>query len=143
MAGARLPHAWIEPLSDSLLLPPAVNLDYVYELGTLQRQRRKFSSLDLCAYCVVTFLVADSPNIYDVVREATAAMPVKIPVNIFVYGRDFAAISGSSGYGWARSCGLLDGGGIIIRPDQHILAILRADVSARKVTCILKEHLGC
>lgn len=142
VTGARLPHIWIEPLSESLPLPPAVDLDYVHELGTLERKRRKFSSLDLCVYGMITFLIGDSSDIYDIVREATATMPVKIPTNIFVYGKDFAAVFKKDRSDWVRSCGLLEGGGIIIRPDQHILAVLKADISAGQIACVLRKHLG-
>lgn len=119
--GARLPHAWIT-VKDSGLQP--VDVSYVAELSVEETQRRTYSSLDLCAPDEFT-LIGD--------LEVSGVKTVRL-------GKDFD-LDRPDGDWWLDQTGLRRGGGLLVRPDQHILMVLTADTTTQDVQKVIKEHL--
>jgi len=120
--GARLPHAWIRRPQTTL---NAVDVSYVDEFSPEDIDARQYSTLDLCDLDKFT-LVGD----LDVPGVKTCRP-----------GRDFELI-GQAGEEWLSGAGLKTGGGLLVRPDQHILMVLDADSTVEEVQDVLRQHLG-
>ncbi|KIW23324.1 uncharacterized protein PV07_11532 [Cladophialophora immunda] len=99
--GARLPHAWIR-LPHSTLKP--VDVSYVDEFSPADLESHRYSTLDLCDLDKFTLV-----GRLDVPGVKTCRL-----------GRDFEVI-GEAGQKWLAAAGLDVGGGLLVRPDQHIL----------------------
>jgi hypothetical protein len=120
--GARLPHCWIT-YEDHRLSP--VDVSYVHEFTASDMAARKWSSLDLIA-----------PDRFTILG------PLIVPgVATLCPGKDFDVL-GEHGQWWREQSGLAAGGSILVRPDQHILAVFDSSASADSVTEILGLHLG-
>lgn len=120
--GARLPHAWIRLPGSSL---PPVDVSYVDEFSADDIELRRYSTLDICDLDKFT-LIGD--------LEVPGIKTCRI-------GRDFDVI-GQAGQEWAKNAGLNDGGGLLLRPDQHILMVLKVDTRVEDVQACLARHLG-
>ncbi|KAI5235523.1 hypothetical protein E4T43_09219 [Aureobasidium subglaciale] len=138
--GARLPHVWVEP-SDAFrrFLPSPVDLSYVPEMNAADRSRRKYSSLDLCACNAFTVLVGPDNRIKASNLEEIG--PVQVPINLVVLHRDFVVQDGEEGRDWLEATGLKRGSAIVVRPDQHILAVSAPDSQWRHLAGLIAEHL--
>ncbi|OCT49141.1 3-(3-hydroxy-phenyl)propionate hydroxylase [Cladophialophora carrionii] len=119
--GARLPHAWIR-LPCSPLKP--VDVSYVEEFSPEDVELRQYSTLDLCDL-----------DKFTLIGELEVA-----GVKTCVPGKDFDVV-GEAGQQWLKGAGLQDGGGLLVRPDQHILMLLDADTKVEEVESCLKQHL--
>jgi hypothetical protein len=85
---------------------------------------RQYSTLDLCHLDQFT-LIGD----------------LEVPgVKTCVLGKDFNVV-GEAGQQWLKGAGLQDGGGLLVRPDQHILMLLTADTTVEDVESCLRRHL--
>jgi hypothetical protein len=132
--GARLPHAWIT-LRDSIDIdrPPAVDLSYVSELSSDEIALRRYTTLDLCAPDSFTFLISSSPwhlwekRIQQVKFHYAHSGP---KIAVYALGADFDLVPGTRG------------GGLLVRPDQHIQMRLEVGTSVEDILSSLKGHLG-
>ena len=121
--GARLPHAWIR-LRQSSLRP--VDVSYVDEFSAEDIECRKYSTLDLCD-----------------IDKFTLIGKLEVPnVKTCRLGEDFEVVEGDTGREWIKGAGLNDGGGLLVRPDQHILMVLKAETKAEEVEACLQQYLG-
>jgi hypothetical protein len=121
LVGARLPHAWIRPVQPTL---PSVDVSYVDEFTPEEIECRQYSTLDLCDFDKFTLIGnLDVPN-----------------VKTLRLGRDFTVV-GEAGVKWVEGAGLERGGGLLIRPDQHILMVLDPDTTVEDVQDCLQRHL--
>ncbi|ETI26007.1 hypothetical protein G647_02784 [Cladophialophora carrionii CBS 160.54] len=119
--GARLPHAWIR-LPCSPLKP--VDVSYVEEFSPEDVELRQYSTLDLCD-----------------LDKLTLVGELQVPgIKTCVPGKDFDVV-GEAGQQWLKGAGLQVGGGLLVRPDQHILMLLDADTTVEEVEACLKQHL--
>ena len=140
--GARLPHVWIEP-SPSLArsLPPAVDLRYVSEMKEDDRKQRRYSVLDLCSCRAFTLI---SPKGTSFIENTATAVDLlgepQVPVNALTYDEDFSITVGKDD--WLQATGLRSGGAVLVRPDQHILALVQAETDAVGIANMLTTHLG-
>ncbi|EXJ56965.1 hypothetical protein A1O7_07309 [Cladophialophora yegresii CBS 114405] len=119
--GARLPHAWVR-LPRSALKP--VDVSYVEEFSPKDVELRQYSTLDLCAFDRFTLIG----------RFEVPGVKTCVP------RKDFDVV-GEAGQQWSKGAGLLDGGGLLVRPDQHILMLLDANTKVEDVELCLKQHL--
>lgn len=120
--GARLPHAWIRPAHSGI---EPLDVSYVDELSPEEVAARQFSTLDLCELDQFT-LIGD----------------LEVPgVKTCRAGKDFMVI-GQAGEDWLSRAGLKSGGGLLVRPDQHILMVLDVRTTVEDVQEVLKGHLG-
>lgn len=123
--GARLPHAWIRPRRIAL---QAVDVSYVDELSPEQIDARRYSTLDLCELDQFTLIGADH---------------LEVPgVRSCRLGTDFELIRGRAGEDWLTGARLKEGGGLLIRPDQHILMVLDKTTTVKDVHEALRQHMG-
>ena len=120
-AGARLPHAWIT-LESTALAP--VDVSYVDEFSAEDAARRRYSTLDLCA-CDRFTLIGD--------LEVRGVNTVRL-------GKDFELVD-EDGKQWAENAGLRSGGGLLVRPDQHILMVLGKETNVGDIEMALSAHL--
>lgn len=144
VAGARLPHAWIEYFSgiQPLNLQP-VDVSYVREFTENDVLRRQFSTLDLLDYDKFTLIV--SPNMTWEVKAGQVQQLSKragVKVQVWVWKKDFDFVNENQASLFKNQGGFADGGGLVVRPDQHILGRLGQDTTAEEVTSLVFGHLG-
>jgi len=105
------------------------------------RQRRQYSVLDLCSCSAFTLIGAKDTSFFE---KNAAALDLlgepRVPVDVLTYGEDFSITVGKDN--WLQSTGLHTGGAVLIRPDQHILAVLPTEADAASIANILANHLG-
>lgn len=143
VSGARLPHAWITFQDDKTArgLAP-VDVSYVKELSEEQRLARQYSILDLCSFDAFTLIVASRDVWTRPYNEAVKwAGPRNIKIQLQAVGLDFSFVDSKQRQLWDRN-GLADGGAFLLRPDQHILAILSVGVTSSSITDVIGSHLG-
>lgn len=147
--GARLPHTWIQfPERSHIQHPPPVDVSYIAEFSAEDVKARQHSTLDLCAPDAFT-LIVDGTNAGNLERWRGLAEQIKayawqkgIPINFRYSGVDFQVLPGAQGDAWGQGFGLVEGGGVLVRPDQHILMVLGQDSSVLEVRRGLEAHLG-
>ena len=65
-----------------------------------------------------------------------------VPLRIVALGEDFVMVPGQSGQTWLERSRLLEGGGIVVRPDQHILQVAQREASGTEIADCILGHLG-
>jgi hypothetical protein len=151
VAGARLPHAWAYPLnSEAVLGVKPVDLSYVDELPIDDVQQRRYSTLDLCCFDSFTLLLGSGltaqsrgRQVKDLLRISAKGKAVP-PLRVLQYGVDFTVRSGERADEFLDKFGLNDevGGGVLVRPDQHILLTLAEKTSVNEIVNAIMQHLG-
>ena len=102
-----------------------VDLSYIEEFSTQDVTSRQYSTLDLCDHDKFTLIGnIDVPG----VRNCRL-------------GRDFEVLD-SKGNDWLEKSGLSLGGSLLIRPDQHILMVVRPGDTNEDVRKTIMAHLG-
>lgn len=131
--GARLPHCWMRVHHKGLLnrLHP-VDLTYVAELDDDARAKRRFSTLDLCGMDKFTLLVGSSRSSdRNFAHFLDRCERSQVKVDFFRMSEDFEPETAL----WKQESGLLTGGALLVRPDQHILFC--ADAKSTDDDCFL------
>lgn len=145
--GARLPHAWIEVLTEQQLPLCAIDSSYVRELSIEQISQKRFSTLDLCRLGSFTLLVDEGNAAYfkSSVKRLFEILPAHVAsalsLRVVVYGVDFTLQPGLENAQWLNLMGL-NGRAVLVRPDQHILSCLPTDSGPEKLLQSLKIHLS-
>lgn len=137
--GARLPHSWIK-FSDHCVVDVApVDVSYVDEFSAEDVKRRQFSTLDLCSRHRFTLILGPPTVEEGDSRNDTIEQDV---VQVVRLGRDFDLVE--QGDDWAQKAGLKNGsgGGLLVRPDQHILAVFTTHPTPQDIETALQQHLG-
>lgn len=137
--GARLPHSWMTIHHKNLLtaLCP-VDLSYVSEFDAGDRAKRRYSTLDLCAIDRFTLLLpplAVSSRSFSTFLKRCRNL--NVGVNLYRMTDSFQPETAA----WQEQSGLLSGGAMLIRPDQHILWCARIDSSEDDCFDALKGFL--
>lgn len=65
-----------------------------------------------------------------------------LKINTVVLGGDFEPLSCRRAEEWVEEMYLKEGGGVLLRPDQHILETWREIPAAEEIFNALAEHLG-
>lgn len=142
--GARLPHAWIKPLSPGIIKLPAIDSSYVLELSSEEVQAKQFSTLDLCPFDTFTLIVDESSASHWEKRvqylQHSGLLSPSLKIQMVVEGRDFIVQPGVNGEKWIELMGLRKGQVTLIRPDQHILACFCFEEGAPHVFQALSEY---
>ncbi|CEJ61694.1 hypothetical protein PMG11_10217 [Penicillium brasilianum] len=143
--GARLPHAWIKLIDLEKVQLPAIDSSYVG--GESHKvAEMTFSTLDLCRFDAFTILVDKmfSSNFESAIQEAVNQLPEKLAselsVQVVVKGVDFLLQPGQEK--WDDVVPLKQGLAVLVRPDQHIIAVLDRNTGAAQVLEVLGGHLG-
>lgn len=147
VAGARLPHAWIR-LRDgrpptTLLLPP-IDVSYVKEFSPADVEARQYSTLDLCAFDSFTLLVGGGGSAwaerFAAAREAVGGSVIKMCLR--VAGEDFDFVDPKYAELFAAEAGLDAGGGLLVRPDQHLLRVVSSGDEGEDIAGAVLGYLG-
>ena len=142
--GARLPHAWINPLKTAFKQKlGALDVSYVSELSSEEIERRKYSTLDLCERNGFTMLVGHNSTwkhrLDNVSATTTTEMP---PIYVKLLGVDFEMKNTANAASWIDRTGISNGHSILVRPDQHILGFLSEDEDLSDLERLLNTHTG-
>jgi hypothetical protein len=119
---------------------------YVKELTDAEVRARTYSTLDLCAASAFTFILNAKdvavwqPRIERVRSRFKGTGPT---LNIRCLGDDFDVLKSSRSHPWVESAGLDAGGGLLVRPDQHILIPLRVETTSEDILQAFRAHIGC
>lgn len=141
MAGARLPHAWIR-IKGNAALPP-VDVSYVKEFSEQDVKSRQYSTLDLCMPDRFTLLVGSRDPWVERFKVLEAAMKRKgVWVALAAAHRDFEFVFEEQERLFADKGKLNVGGGLFIRPDQHVLRLVEPTDPIASIEKSLMEHLG-
>ena len=124
-------------------LPSPVDVSYVSELSSTEMALRRFTTLDLCAPDAFTFIVGSTDVWAERIQQVNSLCERTGPkIAACAIGTDFDLIPGTRGNAWIEGTGLRDGGGLLVRPDQHIQMRLEATTSAEEILSSLRRHLG-
>ncbi|CZR66563.1 uncharacterized protein PAC_16464 [Phialocephala subalpina] len=140
--GARLPHLWIRPITPEIretILP--VDLQHIYEFSSTEKQLRQYSTLDLCRRDSFTLVVNSSTARSERVSKLLELLgsdrqgKTAVPVRVAILGVDFDIVFKDQATEWIERFGLGEGqsGGVLVRPDQHIVSVLNDNVSAQQL----------
>lgn len=114
-----------------------VDVSYVRELDAGQVRACQWSTLDLCGPDSWTLILGkeqQNPHIALLQKHFTV---IGITLNAWRLGVDFEIVRQSR---FADE--LVNGGGILIRPDQHILARVSTETNGEDVIEEVNKHLG-
>lgn len=122
-----------------------VNVSYVKEFTTDDITARRYSTLDLCAVGAFTFILHAVAQ--DVWRERVEYLRDQyhkwgLELNAYFLTMDFDVVPSERTKSWVKDAGLAQGGGLLVRPDQHILIPLRETTGAADILSAMKGHLG-
>ncbi|KAL4803985.1 FAD binding domain-containing protein [Aspergillus unguis] len=135
-AGARLPHVWISFPGSAPRNLDTIDVSYVKELSAAQASQFQWSTLDLCSPDSFTLILGEQ-NQNDRFSNAEKHFNTKkIPFNVWRLGQDFSVISQS----WFAS--EIHHGGILVRPDHHILMKIESRTSSEEIISAVENHLG-
>jgi hypothetical protein len=142
--GARLPHAWIK-LRSSGAQPQIEPLDisYVKELTPSEIDACRYSILDLCAFDTFTLFVGSIDTWaghFEALQDALSDRGVKL--NLFAADRDFEFANEQHHDLFSSGAGFGAGGGVLVRPDQHILGRFEKGDTWEGLKNALEGHLG-
>ncbi|KIV91823.1 hypothetical protein PV10_06320 [Exophiala mesophila] len=149
--GARLPHHWIRELNDELMKNVApVDLTHISELADEEKALRRYSTLDLCAPSGLTLIVNNSKGQEERVNAikglfASTFTPTTAPPLVAVtLEKDFELVFPEKAQEFLHNfkLGPDQQGGVLIRPDQHILLVLDEGTTAENVVNAVKCFVG-
>ena len=119
-----------------------MDLAYVREFSDADRAQRQYSTLDLCHEDAFTFVLnSTSPLTERVLQHADKMRRKGLKIEIVQLGRDFDVSPGSNGQNWIDGMGLARGGGLLVRPDQHILLRMSEGSSIEDIQDTLDGYL--
>ncbi|KAF7531753.1 hypothetical protein G7054_g8581 [Neopestalotiopsis clavispora] len=142
--GARLPHAWIslkESSKPDTFQP--LDVSYVKEWTAEDVAARQASTLDLCSHDAFTLIVGDQhrwKQRFDDLQKALGA-ETDLQIRLWSVGADFNFAFPEQGKLFCKGFGLESGGAVLVRPDQHTLAVLKPGDSASDVKHYIMHHL--
>lgn len=144
--GIRLPHTWVQPVTATSILSPAIDVSYVKEFGANDVQARQYSTLDLCANDAFTIFVYSSKScsFVDEVIELVGlgSKSAIVPFKIVVVSEQLEGLKKTlEGRGWLQLSWLEEGRILIVRPDQHILCCVEEGTSSEDVAKEIAESL--
>lgn len=139
--GARLPHAWIRFNGPAPLSP--IDVSYVKEFSEQDIKSRQYSTLDLCRYDCFTLLVGSRDQWTERFQALEAALKrCGVMLALAVAYHDFDFVYERQSLLFSDEGNLSSGGGLLIRPDQHLLRLVEPTDSVASIEKSLLEHLG-
>ena len=141
--GARLVHAWIKPKS------PCVNgltpVDLSYLQGDLSNDKIKswqYSTLDTVA--TASFVLYYSGSSWGKKAAQLKALFAQnnLPLVTLEVGKDFDFVERKPGKAWQEGYGIGKSNALLVRPDQHVEAIIPSAQSSQAVVDATLYSLG-
>ncbi|KIV80785.1 hypothetical protein PV11_08261 [Exophiala sideris] len=143
VAGARLAHAWIHPLTPGACQGlAATDVSYIEELTVEEIQRKRFSTLDLCSRGAFTLITSKDTVWHHRYDRVSGACHPSLPLRLVVESQDFDFLDVVTRTKWCHGFGLHKDGAVLVRPDQHVLVVLRPDHTIEHVVYVLYDFLG-
>ncbi|KAJ5176622.1 Monooxygenase FAD-binding [Penicillium canariense] len=141
--GARVPHAWISFTGSnrqgaSKLRQKPIDVSYVTELTAVQVNRCQWSTLDLCNPNAFTLILGEQESRENprTSKVQTRFQTINIQLNVWRLGIDFDVVDQP----WFAS--EIHRGGLLVRPDQHIIMRISHSTSRDKIISFLDSHIG-
>lgn len=145
--GARLPHAWVKILNSSVssekvgkhnALPrEPVDVSYVKELSKKEVESCQWSTLDLCGPDSWTLILGRDQLLPRLSSLENHCDSIGLGLNVWRLGGDFELTKKN-----VFEDELSNGGGILIRPDQHIIMRVTSHTTGDDMLKELRGHLG-
>lgn len=145
-----MPHAWIsfpnpllqdtKSVKRSSLLPfEPVDVSYVTELDEQQIRACQWSTLDLCGPDSFTMILAaeDTQSNPQVAQFQKHCEAIGVPLRTWYLDADFEVVRQA----WFAA-ELNRIGGILVRPDQHILMMVTEKTTGDDMVAALSSHFG-
>lgn len=148
MPNARFPHAWIKWINKEVLIPKSLPIDvsYVSEFSPEDISLRQYSSLDLCSPGHFTFIASKASTVWTKQKNLSTLIEslkeFRIPLNVYVHGEDFEVADAAATSSWVDLLRLEDDGGVLVRPDQHVLMTVGKATTVKDVLYCIRQHLG-
>jgi hypothetical protein len=99
--------------------------------------------LDICAYNCFTLLIGSSQAWGEKSKALQERLKgSRIQLHTFALGRDFQIANEKHKALFLEQGGFAAGGGLLVRPDQHILSVISSTTSAKDLDDALRTHLG-
>lgn len=130
-------------------------LSYVPELSPAQIANYRYSTLDLCAFDSFTLISSNDASATTRAEEIQRLLmrdevlgphqrgtgsPL-LSVHSLTIEQDFRVLESENGNEWLGHTRLLAGGGVLVRPDQHVLLMLDGGTTAEEVLLAMRGHL--
>ncbi|OLN87753.1 2,4-dichlorophenol 6-monooxygenase [Colletotrichum chlorophyti] len=143
--GARLAHAWINSQNSAeVLIQDPIDTSYVKELSREEVAARRFSILDIVSPGTFNLIVgcraAWTSRFNDLRRNLDEKLASRI--HLWAADSDFRFSNDEHRKMYEQKGRLSQGGAILVRPDQHILACLCSEASGREMACIVLRHVS-
>ncbi|KAK9447025.1 FAD binding domain-containing protein [Limtongia smithiae] len=146
VVGARLPHAWIALPSESDICAklPAIDSSYATELSPEEVAIMQYSTLDLCPFNAFALIYdyAYESHWRGVLSAVQNGITSKVKFAPVAHGSDFRLQPTPAGKLWLQSARLQQGIALLVRPDQHILAVLTLENGKPDFCYLLGAHLS-
>ena len=142
--GGRLPHAWIKPRLGAVSCKMApLDVSYVKEFHQHGINSRQFSTLDLVEFDSFTLIVSShktwAPRV-DKLYKLTELSGINLRLRSI--DEDFDFIYEDQRKMYNDGSGILNGCGLLVRPDQHLLGCLDEKATAEDLASLIIAHIG-
>lgn len=122
---------------------PAVDVSYVREFSAEDVALRQYSTLDLCPFDGFTLLVGSREAWAGRFEQLESAMNQQgVKVFLRAADEDFNFVGKEAASLFATQGNLNAGGGLLVRPDQHLLASVCPDDNEHTLRRVICQHLG-
>ncbi|RSL85489.1 hypothetical protein CDV31_016552, partial [Fusarium ambrosium] len=142
--GGRLPHAWIKPRRGAASFKVApLDVSYVKEFHQDGINARQFSTLDLLDFDSFTLIVSSRnawATRFDRLHKLTRSSGINLRLCSVDEDFEFAFEEQQDTYN--KGSGILKGGGLLVRPDQHLLGCVNEKATAEDLALLVLAHLG-
>lgn len=125
-------------------LPP-VDVSYVKEFSEEEIESRQYSMLDLCPFNSFTLLVGSRSQWARDGRFRTLDVSLKslgVKICLWVAGEDYDFVDEKYADMFATKANFGSGGGLLVRPDQHLLRVVQPDDEVDSLRRPVLVHLA-
>lgn len=122
---------------------PPVDVSYVKEFSKQEVEARQYSTLDLCPFDSFTLLVgsrSEWAERFRALEDSLGSLGVKVCLH--VAGEDFHFVDEKYARLFAAKASLELGGGLLVRPDQHLLRMIKPNDTWEDLSTEVMKQLG-
>lgn len=120
-----------------------MDVSYVKEFGPEEIAARQFSMLDLVDIDSFILIVSSAIAWQTKVQQIRALLHrSNVQLKVWSVDGDFEIVDVKQRDLFEAGAGLLNGGGLVVRPDQHIIARVKETMTAPDIAALIINHLG-